>query len=466
MNQALDRRERVEAWGMTSSSLSYVYRPSTLDAVVEAVAKAQANGHTITFKGGGNSYGDAFQNAEQVVIDLSRMNRIIDWSPDTGIVRCEPGTTIKQLWQYTIGDGWWPPVVSGTSHVTLGGALSANIHGKNNPHAGTIGEHVLSFDILLYNGSVLTCTREENHNIFFAAIGGFGWLGCIIEITLQMHKIHSGLVTVEAISVKDINHALSQFEERTSSSDYLVGWLDAFANGRGVLHSANYLSKLDDPHPEESMKLSAQELPDTVIGWIARSRIYKLMKPWVNQTGMRIINSFKYRIGKRQDGHKFKQSLCAFNFLLDSAPNWKASYRPGGLIQYQPFIPISNANKAFNQILTLCKERGLVPFLAVLKRHRTDQFLLSHGVDGYSLALDFRVTRRNKQRIKDLVRAMNDIVFSANGKFYFAKDSMLLPGESSIFLGEDAIQTFQALKRELDPNNLFISDLYRRLFKT
>lgn len=465
MSPELDRRERIEAWGMSSSSLAFVYRPSTVEQILEAITESKSNSRTVCFKGGGNSYGDAFQNSEQSVIDLSRMNRILEWSPDTGIIRCEPGVTIRQLWRYTIGDGWWPPVVSGTSFVTLGGALSANIHGKNNFREGPIGDHVNSFQLLLENGTILTCSRDENSDLFFAAIGGFGWLGCITEITMQMHRIHSGLINVEAISVRDLNHALELFSNRVSSCNYLVGWLDAFSNGRGLLHAANYLVAGEDPHPEESLKLSAQELPDTIGGWIARSKLNKLMKPWVNSFGMKIINTMKYRSGRKQHGHKFSQSLSAFNFLLDSAPNWKSSYKPGFLVQYQPFIPEQFAPKSFEQILILCKERGIPPFLAVLKRHRPDDFLLSHAVDGYSLALDFRVTKKNHNRFKDLVSALDDIVFNAGGKFYFAKDSTLKAGSANIFLGEERTSSFLQLKSKYDPDGLFLSDLFRRVFK-
>jgi FAD/FMN-containing dehydrogenase len=107
----------------------------------------------------------------------------------TGRIRCEPGVTIQQLWQYAIEDGWWPPVVSGTMHVTLGGAAAMNIHGKNNWKVGTIGEHIDEFELLLPSGEIVRCARDERPELFHAAVGGFGMLGCFTSITLRMKRV-------------------------------------------------------------------------------------------------------------------------------------------------------------------------------------------------------------------------------------------------------------------------------------
>jgi FAD/FMN-containing dehydrogenase len=453
---------------MSSSSVAYVYRPVTIDAIVEVFEIARHCGKTVTLKGAGNSYGDAFQNAENIVIDLSRMKRILEFDPITGIVKCEPGVTIQELWHYVIGDGWWPPVVSGTSHITLGGALAANIHGKNNLHEGTIGEHVLSFDLLTANGEITQVDREVEPELFYAVIGSFGLLGVIVSATLQLKRVYSGYLDVQAISVPNFDAAFEAFHANAEHHDYIVAWIDAFASGprcgRGLIHIADYLKEGDDAHPEESLRVEAQKLPDTVAGWIARSRMWKLMRPWVRPIGMRIVNWAKYTGGKREHGKRYRQSLAAFNFLLDSAPNWKWSYRPGGLVQYQPFIPMDRAKDTFERIITLSQDRGMVPFLAVMKRHRSDSFLLSHAVDGFSLALDYKVTNKNRENFRELIRALDEIVFEAGGKFYFAKDSTLQRGSAKLFLGEAPISKLMALKQRLDPDMLLQSDLSRRIF--
>ena len=169
----IDHLEKIEGWGGAVSSFGYVYRPATIKGLREVFELARASNRNITFRGSGRSYGDAAIGAENIVLDTSRMNRILNWDPHTGIITMEPGVTIEQLWQYIIEDGWWPPVVPGTMYPTVGGCLGMNIHGKNNFKAGPIGDHVLGFDIMLPSGEIKTATPESDPELFYSAISGF-----------------------------------------------------------------------------------------------------------------------------------------------------------------------------------------------------------------------------------------------------------------------------------------------------
>ena len=181
-----DRLEDLYGWGLSVSGAGYVFRPSTVDGVREVFQLARKSGRTVGFRGAGRSYGDAALNSENIVLNLTRMSRILEWDPKSGVIVVEPGVTIADLWQYILSDGWWPPVVPGTMFPTIGGCASMNIHGKNNFAVGTIGDHILSFDLLTPAGDLVFCSRDENPDIFYAAIGGFGMLGCFVRITMQM----------------------------------------------------------------------------------------------------------------------------------------------------------------------------------------------------------------------------------------------------------------------------------------
>jgi decaprenylphospho-beta-D-ribofuranose 2-oxidase len=156
------------------------------------------------------------------------------------------------------------------------------------------------------------------------------------------------------------------------------------------------------------------------------------------------------------------QSLVAFSFLLDYVPDWRKAYEPGGFIQYQTFIPKEHAKAVFAEQVRLQQEYKLESFLGVLKRHRPDKFLFSHAVDGYSMALDFKVTAKNRVRLWEMAHKMNDLTLKHGGRFYFAKDSTLRPEDAAEYLGE-GLPKFRKLKSELDPEGLLVSDLGRRL---
>lgn len=468
-NLPKDRLEPVGSWGMNLSAMSYVWRPSTVAQVREVFALAEKSGRTVAPRGAGMSYGDASMNAEGIVLDLTRMDRILDWDAQTGRITVEPGVTIRQLWQHCLEDGWWPPVVSGTMFVTLGGAAAMNIHGKNNFHAGPIGEHIQEFDLLLPTGELKTCSRKENSDLFFAAVGGFGMLGVFTRITLQMKKVYSGLLRVEAFATKSFGHIIEEFEERRPHADYLVGWIDCFAKGdrlgRGLVHQANYLKPGEDLQPARTLKVANQELPDTLFGVFPKSIMGNMMRPFSNDLGMGAINRAKFIQGSTLGNEKtVLQPHAQFAFLLDYVPNWKHAYKPGGLIQFQSFVPKDETERVFAGELRLSHKLGITPYLGVFKRHRPDPFLMTHAVDGFSLALDYPINERNKERLALLVEQMARLVADAGGRFYFAKDSLLPASIARQFVGDERLAKFTAIKRACDPKNILQTDLSRRLF--
>ncbi len=460
--------ERVAAWGGASAGISYVYRPSTVDSLHEALLLARRSGRSVGLRGGGNSYGDAAMNSENILIDIRRMNRILEWNPQTGRIRMEPGVTLADLWQYILEDGWWPPIATGTSLTTMGGSAAMNVHGKNAYRAGTFGDHIIEFDLMLASGETITCSREENSDIFHAAIGGFGMLGIFTSLTMQMKRVYSGLLDVETTTRADLDEMFAYFYENVEKSDYIVGWINALAGGkalgRGDVHRANYLAPGADPNPPQTLRLENQHLGPNMFGVLPRSMMWLFMTPFFTNPGVRLINQGKYLAGSFGGTKRFRQPHVQFHFLLDYVPDFKKAYGSGGLIQYQPFIPKETAYDAFTEILSLCQRRGLPNYLTVLKRHRPDDFLMSYAVDGFSMAMDFRVTEDNRQRLVWLAREMDEIVLAAGGRFYFAKDSTLRPEVAQAYLGEERIARFRELKERCDPDELLQTDLWRRVF--
>ena len=437
-----------------------------MDEIHEAFHLAKKEGMTVTLRGAGRSYNDAALNSLGIVLDLQGMNKILEWNPETGVVTAEPGVTLAKLWQVVLPDGWWPPVVSGTMTTTLGGCLGMNIHGKNNFKMGTIGEHVLEFTALLPTGAQITCSPKKNGDLFRAMIGGMGMLGVFTSITLQMKKMHSGLLQVHAYPVHNLEEHLKALLDGAPQHDYIVGWLDATAGGKGLgrgqIHAADYLHEGDDPDAKKTMQVDYQTLPGRMFGVFPKSIIHYFMAPFMNNLGTWGVNTAKYVMSLRKG--TYRQSHAAFHFLLDYVPNWELAYGRGGLIQYQSFLPKETAQDAWSEILTLSHAKRLPSYLGVTKRHRPDDFLLSHSVDGFSLAMDFKVTRSNKEKLAYMLQDFDRIVLGAGGRFYFAKNSETTPETARRFLGDETIEKFRALKQRTDPDQLLESDLYRRVF--
>jgi decaprenylphospho-beta-D-ribofuranose 2-oxidase len=457
---------RFENFGHSLSASSFCYRPTGIDEIARLFKFAKGAGLTVTLRGAGKSYNDAALNGGGIVLDLQRMNKILDWDPGSGLVRLEPGVTLQQLWQKVLPDGWWPPVVSGTMTTTLGGCLGSNIHGKNNFRAGPIGEHVVEFTALLPGGAELTCSPKKNGDLFRAMIGGLGMLGVFTSITLQMRRMYSGLLNVHAWNVPNLQRHLDDILAVAPEHNYTVGWLDATTGGKGLgrgqLHTADYLKEGDDPLAAKTLQVAYQTLPSRFFGLVPKSILHYFMAPFGNDPAWWAVDTVKYFIGSERT---YRQSHAAFHFLLDYIPGWELAYGRGGLIQYQSFLPKETALEAWSEMLRLSLRRGLPSYLGVTKRHRPDNFLLTHAVDGFSLALDFKVTDRKRAGLSQLLQDFDRIALDAGGRFYFAKNSETRAETARRFLGETTLAKFKALKKRCDPNNLLESDLYRRVFE-
>jgi len=457
---------QLENFGHSLKASCYRIPVKTTEDIYEVFQLAKRLGLKVTARGAGISYNDASLNGGGIVMDMSGLNQIQEWDPASGVVRCESGVTLEQLWQRVEPDGWWPPVVSGTMKTTLGGCLAANVHGKNNFQVGPIGEHVVEFTATLPTGALVTCSPTKNADLFYALISGLGMLGVFTSITLKMKRIHSGLISVDAWHVPDLRRQLNGLLEHAPDHDYTVGWLDAIAGGkslgRGQIHGARQLKEGEDPDAQKTLQLSFQHLPDRFFGVVPKSGLHYFMKPVMNNFGMRFVNMGRYVSALR--AHTFRQSHAAFHFLLDYVPNWERSFGRGGLIQYQSFLPKETVEDAWREIIQLSHRNGLPSYLGVTKRHRPDKFLLTHGVDGFSLALDFKVTDRNRRRLGAMLQEFDRIVLNGGGRFYFAKNSETSAASARRFLGDETIAKFKRLKQRCDPNHLLESDLYRRVF--
>lgn len=461
----LEERE-FSGWGLRDRARSRVATPRDAGEIAAIFAEAREQGATVGIRAGGNSYGDMALNGGQMALSTAALDRILVWDASTGIVTVEPGVTIARLWRHTLPDGWWPAVVPGTSAVTIGGAAAANAHGKNNWRVGSFGDFVLAFDLVLPSGEQITCTREQHPDLFTTALGGLGLLGCFTSLTLQTRRIYSGRLAEVQRPFASMDALLAAVEEATYWATEIVGWVDTSATGphlgRGLLKFGRDLQAGEDRAATTSLTLDAQRLHGGALASLPSWLLPRAARPMTTRPGVWLANRGQWTRGRR-DTTPHLETYAAANFLLDAIPNWRDVYKPGGLIQHQSFVPRETASATFKDILRRSQSAGLVPSLAVLKKHRGDDFTLSPLLDGYSLALDYPVHRGSEVRLLRLMRDLNDLLADAGGRIYFAKDSTATAAQVSRMYPADRLATFAAAKARYDPNNLLSTNLYRRL---
>ena len=279
----------LRGFGGSVASPSRVLAPRSEAELAEILRAAHDGGRSVCLRGRGRSYGDAALLRGDVV-DVSRLPRDVHVDAAAGVAVASASATIEDLWRAALPRGWWPPVVPGTMHASLGGCVAMNVHGKNQFRSGAFGEHVLALDVLAADGTPRTIAPADPE--FDAVVGGLGVLVVVVRVRLRLRRVHSGELLVQPRRVDDLGAAFDAMDELAPEADHLVGWIDAFPErAPGIVHAARHLSAREDPRPHRSLSLASQDLPERLLGVVPTSRAAMLARPFAAPLGVRVVNA-------------------------------------------------------------------------------------------------------------------------------------------------------------------------------
>jgi decaprenylphospho-beta-D-ribofuranose 2-oxidase len=452
-------------WSKTGRSACLRLKVVDAPTIRQTIDLARRQSLSIIAHGAGHSYTDAAWNTRGAVLDLTSMRRILSWDPVHGVIQTEPGVTLQQMLELVWMDGWWPFATPSTPVVTIGGCAAMNINGKNARTHGTFGEHLLEVEVLLAGGDLLTLAPERDPELFHAVVGGLGLLGIITRVTMQLQRIASGQVQVKKQSAANLAEVFEIFAEQQSKYDFIEGWLDGFAVGpalgRGEVTTADFCEadpRVARPRPKPGLvdRLAAATVSQT------GGLFQPLFVPSVP-----LANRARYWWGRREKGRLQtlgRRSLLAYTYYSPAAFAGYHRVLPGGFETFQVFVPAGDAHETFSELLRYSQQQGCLPIWCIIKAHRSDPFLLSYQVDGFSLELYYPRDSRIWPNLEKVLCRMIEIALSARGRFYLAKDRLLTAAQYRRSLGDSTVEAFLRLKRRLDPEGLWQSDLYRRLF--
>jgi decaprenylphospho-beta-D-ribofuranose 2-oxidase len=403
-------------------------------------------------RGLGRSYGDAALNLNGGAVCPIRLNRFLSFDSQTGILECESGVSFAEIIQFFLPRGFFLPVTPGTKFVTVGGAIAADIHGKNHHRNGAFSNFVRDLQLLTPPGEILTCSRQDNSEIFWATVGGMGLTGIVLSARIQLERVESAFVAVDYQRTRSLNEALDVMTESDERYRYSVAWVDCLAQGdslgRSVLMRANHATAA-----EASFRLLNALTPPPRI---RLSVPFEAPAAALNPFTLRAFNALYYR--RHEKGSHRIVDFERFFYPLDAIENWNRLYGKRGFVQYQVALPAAGGREAVAVLLERLAQSGRASFLAVLKRFgEADQALLGFPLKGYTLALDLPADR-------DLVTFLNqldDVVLEHGGRVYLAKDAALRPETFAAMYPN--LDRFRAVKEKLDRKGLLSSSLARRL---
>ncbi|MEZ4771532.1 MAG: FAD-binding oxidoreductase [Bacteroidia bacterium] len=394
--------------------------------------------HWIT-RGMGRCYGDS--SLGETMFSSLKMNRFLAFDPEAGILTCESGVTYEDILETFVPKGWFPPVTPGTKFVSMGGALASDVHGKNHHREGSISRYISSFDLLLHDGRIITCSRQQNADIFYATAGGMGLTGMILRLTIQLKRIETSAIRMDSVKAANLEEILGMFD-RFEADTYSMAWIDCLSGGKRVGRSI--MMKGEHASQAEVTGTAWEKTPLSI------PKKLKLTVPFdfpgfvLNRFSIQAFNTLYYHKQLRKE-RRIITDYDTFFYPLDAIHHWNRIYGKRGFTQYQLVIPKAAGEKGIKLILDTLRQAGMGSFLAVLKLLGNSEGLISFPMEGYTLTLDFPI----EQRLFPFLDRLDQIVMDFGGRIYLTKD-VRMPAE--VFAKTyPALPEFRRIVRALDP---------------
>lgn len=403
-------------------------------------------------RGNGRAYGDA-AIGKGVTLSTLNLDHMRSFDPVTRQLTVEAGVTLGDIVETFLPRGYFPPVVPGTRHVTVGGMVAADVHGKNHHRQGGFGRHVEMLTVALPGGEVVACSRHQNPELFAATIGGMGLTGVILDATFTMQAVQTGWIVQSTTVASGIEQTLAVLE-KANEATYSVAWLDAAAEGeafgRSLVFAGNHATAIE----VQSGQPSAPHFPTPRREALSIPCAWPF---WPKRMATAAFNGLYYRQGAARTGAPFLEHWDRYFFPLDGVAHWNRLFGRRGLIQHQCVIPNEKAGDVLPEIFERFRRLDTKPVMAVLKTLSAGDGLLSFPLSGYTLAVDLPVT----DELFPLLRDVDQIVVNAGGRLYLAKDSTQSRPTFEASYGN--LGAFRQLRRAISAETRLVSRLSNRL---
>ncbi|MCE7527908.1 FAD-binding oxidoreductase [Polynucleobacter sp. IMCC 30228] len=429
---------QISGWGRYPKIDAEVNLPRDL---LQASALVKSDGLLIP-RGLGRAYGDS--SLASRVLETTNLQFFHSFDSVSGILSCDAGVSLFEILKVFVPKGWFIPVSPGTRFVTVGGAIASDVHGKNHHLDGTFGQHVISLQLLLGNGEIVQVSPTENTALFHATCGGMGLTGTILSASFRLVPIKSSEIIETTIKAANLDAVLDGFEQ-FGASTYTVAWIDCLAQDENLGRSLLMVGE----HAEDGPLTVADKNPLTMPVDAPSS----LLNPF----SIKAFNALYY--AKAQNGLSTRRrSFESYFYPLDQILQWNKLYGKAGFMQYQFVIPTSAGREGLRQILKTIAASGQGSFLAVLKTFgKKNANYLSFPIEGYTLALDFKVT----EPIFALMDQLDHLVLQYGGRLYLAKDARM--SETTFKTSYPNWQDFEAVREHYHAIGKFASLQSKRL---
>ena len=438
---------QVYGWGRYPRLDANVALPQSEGAIIDYVRRSQSqppidDPKSFIARGLGRSYGDS--SLASTILRTQYLNHFQSFDESNGLLRCEAGVSLSQILEVFVPRGWFLPVTPGTRFVTVGGAIASDVHGKNHHISGTFCEHVTQMEMVLGNGEKISISPTEHPELFHATCSGMGLTGIILSASIRLKPIASSNIVQTTIKAPNLAAVLQAFEDHQAAT-YSVAWIDCLATGKDLGRSLLMLGEHAQEGPLLTQGNKAIPIPMDMPAFL------------LNQTSISAFNSVYYN---KILNTKSTQQIAyePFFYPLDMLANWNRLYGKSGFVQYQFVLPKAAGEIGLREVLGPIANSGKGSFLAVLKIFgKVNQNLLSFPIEGYTLALDFKV----EPSLFDLLNQLDQLVLKYGGRLYLTKDARM--SEATFKSSYTRWSEFESIRKQYFAIGHFASHQSQRL---
>ncbi|HYK74273.1 MAG TPA: FAD-binding oxidoreductase [Pseudoneobacillus sp.] len=385
------------------------------------------------------------------LIDMKSYNKILNYQPEKQQITVQSGITWEQIQKRINLDGLALRVTQSQAIFTVGGSLSANIHGRDIRY-GSLYDTVKSFRLLTPQGEIIEVSRTKNKEWFPYVIGGYGLFGIILDVTLNLTKDELYQIESKTITVDEYpSYFIQQVKNNKATRMHMARISVAPNTFFDDMYVINYNMASDQSIKKEFSKLKEEQmvaLPKALLGFSRYSDVGKDLF-WKMQK--------KYLLKK-------DKSYITRNNVMRSESQFMEYEQPGQTeILSELFIPIDKYPELIHDLKKLLKNENL-NLLNITIRYveKDEQAILSYAKEdmfGLVLLINQGKSKQDIIETKIIVQKMIDLTLSHGGTYYLP----YYPYASQEQIRESYpnLDMFFQKKKEVDPNEVFVNLFYK-----
>ena len=419
----------------------------------------------------GGSSGDQAVNMDGVVIDFLKINKILEYNPINKSIIVEGGVKLSSILKKSLKDNLIIEAVPGSLEISVAGAIANNVHGKDTFKNGYFKNNVIAISILQRDGNIIRLSNTSNTELFNNFFGSCGLLGIIISVEIKLKSVSSNLLKIETKIANNMDEMKNYFENLNHEKDYAVAWLDCDAKKenfmRGIFRTATFidestLTKKEKQKEKKKVIKFLKERNENFFINIFLLIVWRFFGLIFGSKIFKILNPIAFNLVKKFTKKTQIQTLPEFLGLANNyLPNYNYLFNPNGHLTIQPFF---DNFKKIKDVVEICQKYNILPIWCPIKKYKSHQKNpLDYGDSGYSIVIEFSPAEHGQEKTKEFIQALLKKIVEQGGRFYLSKDESI-----------DAVHfkktypdydKFLEIKKKYDPENLFISEQFKRLFK-